>query len=120
MGNTGSDTLECRGGSPVEAEVTNEEARRVVHVRGDLGYRDGGAFAKVVEGAILSDPDDIVIDLSELAYLDEHGLAILLAARSFCERRHVGLVLVPGSPQVQRKFDATGTRDVFHFTDPRF
>jgi hypothetical protein len=87
----------------VETEVTTDEAAPdCAHPRRAWLFKSAPAFATVVAAAIASDdPRDIVIDLSGLAYLDEHGLAILLAARSFCERMHVGVVLVPGPAPVR-------------------
>ena len=61
--------------------------------------------------------DRIVLDLRRLAFLESTGLRLLLSLRNAAKRDGHSLVLVPGSPTVQRVFDLTATRGLFDWRD---
>ena len=62
-------------------------------------------------------PRRIEIDLRGLAFMDSSGQRALLAARGRSNERAYGLVLVPGTPRIQRVFSITGTGRLFTFAD---
>jgi anti-sigma B factor antagonist len=60
-------------------------------------------------------PSCIVIDLSELDFVDSSGLARLIAARRRSERSEWRLVLVKGSEGVQRLLSLSALDRAFEF-----
>lgn len=50
----------------------------------------------------------VVIDLSELTFIDSTGLRTLLSAQSLCNERACDFALIPGQKNVQRLFALTG------------
>jgi anti-sigma B factor antagonist len=58
---------------------------------------------------------ELLIDLSELEFIDSTGLALLLRLRGDCARSGTRLRVVAGPPAVQRLFAVTGTLASFDF-----
>jgi anti-anti-sigma factor len=60
----------------------------------------------------------VVIDLSELSFLDSSGLRLLLDC--YAESRQDGhtMALIPGPPSVQRVFELTRTTEHLPFVTP--
>jgi anti-anti-sigma factor len=59
----------------------------------------------------------IVIDLRRVQFLDSTTLRFLLELRDRAEPEGYKLILVPGSPAVQRAFEVTGTFQLFAWRD---
>jgi anti-anti-sigma factor len=52
--------------------------------------------------------EQLVLDLSELTFMDSNGLRTVLLAKELCDQRGCEFLLVPGPPQIQRLFEVTG------------
>jgi anti-anti-sigma factor len=59
----------------------------------------------------------IVLDLSDLGFMDSTGLRCILEHDADSRRDGFSLSLVPGPPAVQRVFDITGTAELVRFSD---
>lgn len=99
-----------------ELELTQEEVDERTHVialRGELDVATVGALAEPLREVIAAGKRAIVIDLSELTFLDSTGLMVLLNGL----RRIVGqggrLAIVCANPTVLRLFEITGTTSTF-------
>ena len=77
------------------------------------------ASAKVVEDGLLAverdSPRRVIIDLSQLAFIDSTGLRLLLQADARAREHGYELVLRPGEDSVQRVFEITGALEVLRF-----
>jgi anti-anti-sigma factor len=86
-----------------------------VSLRGELDLAGSqqmeDSFAAIEQGT----PSRVVVDLSELAFIDSTGLRLLLQADARARERGYDLVLRPGAPPVQRVFEVTGALDVLRF-----
>jgi anti-anti-sigma factor len=51
---------------------------------------------------------EIVLDLSELSFIDSSGIKMILDARDASLENGIGLKVLPGRPAVQRAFEVTG------------
>jgi anti-anti-sigma factor len=58
----------------------------------------------------------VLIDLSQVTFMDSAGLCGLLELRHECVRTGRSLVLTPGPPTVHRLFTITGTRGLFDWS----
>jgi anti-anti-sigma factor len=61
----------------------------------------------------------LVLDLSELAFMDVMGLRMVLFAKELCEWHRCEFALVPGPVSVQRVFELTNLLDVMPFESNR-
>jgi anti-sigma B factor antagonist len=62
-------------------------------------------------------PDRILIDLSDVSFMDSTGLALMLRAQQSAQTNGHQLCLRSGSPQVQRLFEITGALERFTFLE---
>ena len=79
------------------------------------------ASAKAVEEGLLAaerdSPTRVIIDLSQLAFIDSTGLRLLLQADARAREHGYELVLRPGEASVQRVFEITGALEVLRFEE---
>jgi anti-anti-sigma factor len=99
-------------------DVRPEPERAVVRVGGEL---DLGAAPRVA-AAVAELLDDgfarIVVDLSELSFLDSAGARTLMSVQDRAEQRSCVLSLVRGPRHVHRVFELTATDSLFAFDEP--
>jgi len=68
------------------------------------------AFNEELELVRQSDPEQIVLDLTRLIFMDSTGLRLILAAEADCRAENGStLSIVPGPRNVMRVFEITGT-----------
>ena len=92
-----SSKVESRGG----AEIT------VVAFDGELDLSVLGVLEEAIGG--LDDPAGVVVDLSELAFVDSAGIHALTAARESLEESGTpSAVVVPPGSNVERTLEMTG------------
>jgi anti-sigma B factor antagonist len=92
-----------------------EEDCVVLSLRGEFDLAGEPLFMRELGAAELKNPRRLVIDLSELGFLDSTGLWALLRAR---ENAHVAgreLVLRRGPDAVHRVFELTRSAEAFSF-----
>lgn len=87
----------------------------VIKPSGELDLGTVPGFDRALVDAESRAPQRIVIDLRGLAFMDSSGLRALLSVRGRANEHKYGLVLVPGSPRIQRVFSITGTETLFTF-----
>ncbi|MFJ2399328.1 STAS domain-containing protein [Streptomyces sp. NPDC087843] len=65
----------------------------VLRIAGELDYATAGALRGEVERLVLSQGQDLVIDLSALEYCDSTGITALLAARQHAQAAGADMAL---------------------------
>jgi anti-sigma B factor antagonist len=96
---------------PEQFSIRSDRDARVHRLtpRGDLDIATAPVFGSAFESAHRDAGDDVmmVVDLTELAFIDSSGIRVLLA---IAEQARGRLRIVNGSPAVERLFDVTGVR----------
>jgi anti-anti-sigma factor len=87
----------------------------VIALRGKLDIASERCLDQALRRAWATSVSDMVIDLSELEFIDATGMKVLLRAREYMLERGSQLTLLPGPPSVQRMFQLTGTLGLFTF-----
>jgi anti-anti-sigma factor len=59
----------------------------------------------------------VELDLSRLTFMDSTGLRAVLRAQELCAEHGYDFLVIPGSGQVQRLLELTGTTDVLPLAD---
>lgn len=80
--------------------------------RGDLDLESAPRLRTLVADVCQHDPGSLVLDLSEVSFLDSVGLSVLLAAHARLEADDVTVEVVP-SPTVRRVFELAGVAELF-------
>ena len=80
----------------------------VLRPSGDLDLATVEPFRRDVQAALAEQPDDLVIDLTDVSFLDSSGIAVLAGALK-AQRAHQGeLALTNPQPIVQRALELVG------------
>lgn len=84
-----------------------------VGLRGELDLEHAYSFDEELRRVEAGEPACVVLDLSELSFLDSCGLSRLVAARKRARRSQRRLVLICGTPAVQRLMSLTDVNEEF-------
>lgn len=84
-------------------------------LRGDLDADSSPALRQHLDSAIRSGRSDIVVDMSELDFIDSVGLLVLVNGARRVRERGGGLVLRAVQPRVSRIFEISGLAELFKF-----
>ncbi|MEU7065510.1 STAS domain-containing protein [Streptomyces sp. NPDC051578] len=85
----------------------------VCAITGDLDLDGLGAVRPLLEQAVRSGANRLVIDLTGLGFCDSSGLNLLLAARLDAEKAGLGVRLAAPTQQLLRLLEITGADTVF-------
>jgi len=115
--------LEVRGGPRVEPTPARFDVRRVDHplgvvlsLGGELDLATVPVLQERLDHAMRGKPT-VVIDLSQLRFIDSSGLDLLVRAERHLRDAGVQLVLVRGPRAVHRVFALTSLDSHFEFCD---
>jgi anti-anti-sigma factor len=92
------------------ASLTRELA--LVSVSGELDLHTAGCLEARIEEAGTVGTDTVVVDLSEISFIDSAGLAVLVRETKRLEGRGHSLVVVTNDPRTRRIVEVTGLNRV--------
>ena len=96
-----------------------DDTTHVVSLRGEIDAATAPRLASRLFGLADEGKRGVVVDLSEVTFMDSTGIGVLLNAVSHFEARHAGLVLVCDSDLVLRPFQLTGVADHLTIVESR-
>lgn len=94
------------------ALVERDNGMTVVWLRGEHDVSTRPELARSLAGAIALDRNDLVVDLSEVQFLDASTIGVLVAAREFLRARSRSLALRSPSKFARRLLDVCGLGDL--------
>jgi anti-sigma B factor antagonist len=97
---------------------TVEGDRHTLALTGELDLATAPALEGDLRAACEAGAGELLLDLSELSFIDSTGLRAVLVGRMLCEEHQCSYRLVPGGPQVQRLFELAGVLDQLTFVGP--
>lgn len=92
----------------LEPEVRHDGARTVVVLRGEHDLGTARTLARALAESIADSPGDVVVDLSEVEFMDAAIVAELARARDQMRARSRALVLRAPSPIALRILEICG------------
>lgn len=103
--------------TPFAIDISSEADRRLIALRGELDLAHAPSLEEAVRVACGEGTREIVLDLSEVVFIDSSGLRALLAGMSLCEEHGRRYLLGPELPlAVKRLFEVAGVADKFSFS----
>jgi anti-sigma B factor antagonist len=93
--------------------VTTRDDRTVVSVSGEIDLATQGVLRAQLNELVVAGKVDIVIDLSEVDFVDSTGLGALIGTRRRVHAFHGSLTLVIPNEAVMKVFTITGLEKVF-------
>ncbi len=104
--------------SPLAIEEIVRGHSRTVHLAGELDLMSAELLESAMRRIAADGRDElIVIDLSDVSFMDSTGLRAVLVGIAFCVERRRELELLPGPGEVQRLFEISGLVDDLPFAE---
>jgi len=88
-------------------------------LQGDLDIATVADFEQYLTDAELARPNEVVLDLRNLDFLDCSGLHSFVSAEKRLRSAGGRLLMVPGSAQIQRLFEVTYVDSFFEYVEPQ-
>lgn len=86
----------------LEIEVAQDGGTAVIKLHGELDLASAPAFTAQLEETGTRAPTAVVIDLTELEFMDSTGLRSILMAHERCDENGQRFAVIPGGRQVAR------------------
>ncbi len=101
----------------LSTSATAADGWTVLHVAGEIDVLSAPVLRSRLDDQIRAGNNRLVIDLSEVRFMDSMGLGVLVGRLKFV-RIHRGTIVLAGpSERVRRVFDITGLDKVFDIYD---
>jgi anti-anti-sigma factor len=97
-------------------DVRGAGTTRTVVLGGEFDLAGRDDFRTALGSALADAPETVVIDLTELEFIDSVGITAILRAHRHAETVGTRLVLVPGPELVQRVFRLCGVETTLPFS----
>ncbi|MBV9607580.1 MAG: STAS domain-containing protein [Solirubrobacterales bacterium] len=104
---------------PIDFAVQTHTRGRTVTLalNGELDLVSSPTLQRVIDDAVQSDAELLIVDLRGLEFMDSTGLHVLVKAQRQAHDAGRRFALVRGREQVQRLFDLTGVAEGFTVVD---
>ena len=98
--------------SPAASFRTEAGDRVVVHAAGELDADSGAQLGTILADAFDSGPDAVVLDLTDLSFIDSVGLSVLVSAHQRGAADGIPLEIHSVPPACRRVFEITRLDEV--------
>jgi anti-sigma B factor antagonist len=102
--------------SPVR-NVTWEGKTAIIEASGDIDFHRSSPFQKDILEVVGDKPDQIVVNLSDVPYMDSSGVASLVKLLSRTRAAGIGLKLLNPTIKVRSIFEITSLDTVFEIEE---
>jgi anti-anti-sigma factor len=93
-------------GALLEIDVSSAEGDvPVVALRGELDFEEAASFGRVLEELRADGKREVIVDLSDLTFIDSSGISALVGAARAAAAEQGTLVVAAPTAHVQRVFD---------------
>jgi anti-anti-sigma factor len=97
--------------------VERDEGLVVVALAGELDFVTGSELSRRLGELSVAPEETVVLDITEVTFVDSTGLNQLVAAATEIERREGTVVFAGASPHVARVFDVVRLGDAFRVVE---
>jgi anti-sigma B factor antagonist len=103
--------------APLDVRVVETDSGPVVYVRGEIDMDTAPMVTEALEPLLSADCERIVIDLSEVSFIDSTGLTAVVVP--YIDLRNDGRTLAVSNPSmsVQRTFEVAGVAAMLALSD---
>lgn len=98
-------------------DASEQGATSTIELHGEWDLAQQSAITDAIAQALDRRPACLVLDLSQLSFIDSSGIHAVISTRKRCAAQATHLVIVPGPRAVQRVFEICGLIDVLPFAD---
>jgi len=97
----------------LELKVASDNGSGTVHLAGELDLSTAPQLRRTVEELYREGTESLILDLSELTFVDSTGLSEFVAALKHCRNRGGDVVLRSPTPSTTRVLNICGLDRVF-------
>jgi anti-sigma B factor antagonist len=101
------------------AEESSAEGAHIIRVRGEIHVSTAPEFAQRLSSAVDSGKTAMVLDMSNVEFIDSTGLSVLLNSLRLVTQMHGRLAIVCANPTVLRLFQITSLDTTFDIFEDR-
>lgn len=98
--------------------VSQQGTTTTIVIQGEWDLAAQPAAQNAIRAALARDPECVVLDLSQLTFIDSTGLHDVIDMHNGCAQQNVRLVIIPGPRAVQRPFEICQLTDRLPFLTP--
>jgi anti-sigma B factor antagonist len=88
-----------------------------IELEGEWDLAQQAATTDAIAHALGRRPACLLLDLSQVSFIDSCGVHVLVNAHNRCAEQGASLVIIPGPRAVQRVFEICGLIDLLRFAD---
>jgi anti-anti-sigma factor len=99
-------------------EESVRDGRSTLVSTGELVFATAPLLDEAIERLFSDHPEELLLDLRRLHFMDSRGVRSLLKAMAACEAHGCTPLLTQSAPQIQRLFVLTGLTRKVQFIDP--
>jgi anti-sigma B factor antagonist len=97
----------------LSVSIDRVEVFTIVRVDGELDHATAPVLAATLDGRIGTGTGPVVVDLTNLRFIDSSGLGVLVSCHRALRRQHGSLHLAGPSPRITKLLGLTGLDLVF-------
>jgi anti-anti-sigma factor len=109
--------LASSGGTPFRVVAEQDGGTSYLRLEGEFDLACIEDFRKQVLEATAQQPSGVVVDLSDLEFIDSSGLRMLVEAEELCRDSGIDYGVRVGAGQARRVFELTGMAEVLPVVD---
>lgn len=100
----------------MKIEHKREGRAQVIAIAEELGHHEAGQIIDYLETTLALHPEGpVILDLSDMTFMDSSGLAVVLHLQRMLQRMGRGLMVRGTRPQAMRVFRAAGLPKLVNF-----
>lgn len=97
--------------------ASEQGSTSTIELEGEWDLAQQAATTDAIAHALDRRPACLLLDLSQLSFIDSCGVHVLVNARNRCSEQGASLVIIPGPRAVQRVFEICGLIELLRFAD---
>jgi anti-sigma B factor antagonist len=102
---------------PLALRLERDHVRTVLALGGELDMAGASHLDQAMTAVRADRPEEVLVDLRDLSFLDSSGIMALLRVRAVCEGIGSRLAVRRGPDHVQRRLANAGVIDRFRFAN---
>jgi anti-anti-sigma factor len=106
-------------GSALGIHSEQDGSRHTLWLTGELDVDSAAQLEAKVQQICNEAPSELVVDLSQLEFIDSSGLRAIFEVRALCQEHMCDFLLTPGARPVQHLFEITRLIDKLPFRRSR-
>ncbi len=99
----------------LEIVVSERDSATTIALTGEWGLAEQPATRATIREALGRSPVSLILDLSQVSFIDSSGLHVVIELHERAQHESVGLTIVPGPRAVQRLFEICRLSEVLPF-----